>query len=534
MRDALRRADSLIYARPDSAVAMLEAIKTDNATDELRARHALLLTKARYKNYVNETDDSLISIATDYYGGRGDSLEMQSLFFKGHIAMWQNNSTDALILLSKAADIAEAKGDKMYQGLIYHTEASLYAGIAARQPQLDAALKAIEAFENAGAKRHAIAEHITAAQALIYLDPKSGLEHLGTVRRSPLFDSIEGLKPAYYDNMLLLYQATQDYKSSADSIAHADSLGLVTDPKTIINMAIAYANVGKYDLARKSLARIPADSAATPRLFTAHLIKSYIDEADGNLRSALDNMRLYNRYITFYADTLLVRPYTLELNKYNEAEAAAQRQTASDLKVKSVLTIGILVLVILLVVARLMIVRKNYLLKSAEIDLLLTRIDVMDADNKHLRSEMATKPDADVVDSLRNDLNENITRRIEIIDRICYLWMTTPADKMKADANIRGRIEKLIDDDMLAVLESLVDRRHNRLISRIKADGRISLTNDQYNILLLMLAGLSRESMMAILGKERNAVNVAVHRVKKIVNDWPADVSAEVGEIISR
>lgn len=190
-------------------------------------------------------------------------------------------------------------------------------------------------------------------------------------------------------------------------------------------------------------------------------------------------------------------------------------------------------LVVLLIVARLMIIRRNYRLKTAETDLLLARLDAMDAENRRLRAEMKSMPDAGVVGSLRDDLNENISRRIEVIDRICYLWMTSPGDRLKSDTTIRRRIDRLIEDDLLSVVAGLVDRKHNHIAARIKADGRLNMTDDQFALLLLMLAGFSREGMMAILGKERNAVTVAIHRLKKLISTWPQDISEEITAIIT-
>ncbi|MDE7458395.1 MAG: hypothetical protein K2M77_05950, partial [Muribaculaceae bacterium] len=76
--EALQTADKLIFVAPDSAVIMLDNLDLDHASRAQRARHALLLTKAREKANITVTGDSLIAIAADYYRGHGDSLEVQS------------------------------------------------------------------------------------------------------------------------------------------------------------------------------------------------------------------------------------------------------------------------------------------------------------------------------------------------------------------------------------------------------------------------------------------------------------------------
>ena len=536
-RRALLRADSLIYPHPDSALALLRSLDMSRATEAQMARYALLVTKAEYKTGVIQPNDSLISIAVDFYAGRRDSLEMQSLFYKGHIRSWKKCDNEALILLAKAARIAVANHDYLFLGLIYRTQAEIYSGILARQPQLESALKAIDAFKKANAMHHAVWEHETAAQALIFIDPHKGLEHMDTVRRSPYFANDKSLQTWYYDDLVFLLQAAGDTQAAADSIALADSLGLVIAPKAITNLAAAYFNVGRHALARKTLERLGPNMNERAREYTRYFVESYLDEEDGDYKSALANMRLYDKYSSANKDSLLHRPYTLDLNRFIEAEAEAAEREAADFKVKSFLCIGILVLIILLIIARLVIVRKNYQLKTAEINLFLSRSEAMDSENMRLNAELAAmrdsvSVDSEMIDSLRRELNDNISRRIDIIDRICYLWMTSP-DAKKSDSNIRQRIDKLIGDDLFASLENIIDRRHDGLTSRIKADKNLSLTDDQYSLLLMMLAGFSREGMMAILDKERNALTVAIHRLKKLITSRQENTAKEIVALLS-
>ena len=64
----MRRADSIMNSNCDSALVLLSQI--DGAklcSNSGRAYYALLLTEARYKNFIPLENDSLISIATEYY-----------------------------------------------------------------------------------------------------------------------------------------------------------------------------------------------------------------------------------------------------------------------------------------------------------------------------------------------------------------------------------------------------------------------------------------------------------------------------------
>lgn len=73
-RRVMVQADSLLNVRPDSAWRLLQTIPASALTTRAdRAYYALLLTQARDKNYVAQTDDSLIRTAVRYYDACGDA-----------------------------------------------------------------------------------------------------------------------------------------------------------------------------------------------------------------------------------------------------------------------------------------------------------------------------------------------------------------------------------------------------------------------------------------------------------------------------
>ena len=66
--DALNHAEVLMNEYPDSAWTVLNALSPDEmGQNRTRARYVLLYTQAQDKTYRDETNDSLISIAVDYY-----------------------------------------------------------------------------------------------------------------------------------------------------------------------------------------------------------------------------------------------------------------------------------------------------------------------------------------------------------------------------------------------------------------------------------------------------------------------------------
>ncbi len=135
----LNDADTLMFSRPDSAVAMLDSLDLGMASRFQRARHALLLTKAREKAY-RPTDrlDSLISLAVTEFRGRGDSLETQALFYRGVLLNNRRDYSAALISLMDAVDRAAETGDDFYRAMAYREQADVYSRLYSERPRYNA------------------------------------------------------------------------------------------------------------------------------------------------------------------------------------------------------------------------------------------------------------------------------------------------------------------------------------------------------------------------------------------------------------
>ena len=85
--DTLHRAEALMNESPDSAWTLLNTISPDEmGQNRNRAFYALLYTQAQDKTYRDETDDSLISIAVDYYRHTDDARrKFLSYYYKGRV-----------------------------------------------------------------------------------------------------------------------------------------------------------------------------------------------------------------------------------------------------------------------------------------------------------------------------------------------------------------------------------------------------------------------------------------------------------------
>lgn len=114
-------AEELMTDRPDSAYQMLRTLDAQAIDGErLQARYALLYTRAQYKNYREDGNDSLITIAVRYYDAKGMKTElMESLMLLSVQQRIQERHSESMLNLQRAADIGEELGDHFMLGRIY-------------------------------------------------------------------------------------------------------------------------------------------------------------------------------------------------------------------------------------------------------------------------------------------------------------------------------------------------------------------------------------------------------------------------------
>ena len=154
--DALHRAETLMNEYPDSALAVLNTLSPDAMGKEsTRALYALLYTQAQDKNYIDVTNDSLITLATDYYRQTDDvRRKFLSFYYRGRVLVNAGNNLDATTCYMEAEQLADEVGDDYLSGLLYAEMGRIYRLYYDYPKSLEAYQKAADCYERAGKIRH--------------------------------------------------------------------------------------------------------------------------------------------------------------------------------------------------------------------------------------------------------------------------------------------------------------------------------------------------------------------------------------------
>lgn len=125
----LSQVDSLMQTLPDSALFLLQTIQQpERMRGSDRAYYALLLTQANHKNYIEQTNDSLIQVAVDYYADRDDKeREAKAYYYLGCVQEEMNDEVAAIDACLKALGVKpKESGDTRILTMIYEKLGKLY------------------------------------------------------------------------------------------------------------------------------------------------------------------------------------------------------------------------------------------------------------------------------------------------------------------------------------------------------------------------------------------------------------------------
>ncbi len=163
------KAEDILYQHPDSALAILEQIPISEISNKAdKATWALLVTQAKYKLYINQTD-SLINVAYNYFINKDNSLrKSQVLYYKAVIKKESQQIEEAQELLLEAKK--EASNCKDYE-LSYLISSNL-GNIYAYRELNDYALEAYKQAYDYSIKCN---NHLQTISSLIYLGRIHGI-----------------------------------------------------------------------------------------------------------------------------------------------------------------------------------------------------------------------------------------------------------------------------------------------------------------------------------------------------------------------
>lgn len=145
-------AEKIMEEYPDSSLRILEQMGLPEAMPEHnRHLYNLLITHARYKNFIEDYDETALAEAADYFIEKGNDGEAsKALFLKGMIQLESDRLGEAALSFSRGMKLAEDSSDYMWEGQCARGLYMLYGRILDSSAQLKYATAAYDAFSKGG------------------------------------------------------------------------------------------------------------------------------------------------------------------------------------------------------------------------------------------------------------------------------------------------------------------------------------------------------------------------------------------------
>ena len=532
---ALASAEELMEERPDSAFAVLCAIDStaiDNAGR--RALHGLLMSEARYKNFIDETDDSIIAASAAYFGRKGDDRRlMRARFIQAKIQFNNSDYTHSIVSALKAEKLAKQDSDNLYLARIYEHMGLTYLRNHNVDAQLPYVYKAYECYSLAGEQRSALFSLIDRGNALNNLEQyNNSLALLDSVAR--IIEEKDTLLSIYLGQVkidALLQSGRKD-----DAISELQKLESINGRDFSDDYSVPYkVFISNGDM---SHAKIYLDSIMASYSLTndsGYKLVAQLDyyTASGDAATALQFAKSYIDYL--YKENLkqLNKSVLQAQSDYYEAlgnEASLRADRFWNWLVVSIFCMFFVIMAGLLYHRyKIKIKRIELRTKIWEISELLAKMQEKDNELKtvnyktysankaidKLRLEIEEKENA--LFRLSNSINELYKSQFKTLNELCREYYS----KNEASERVRKTLYKDFESIILELrgaskfqkLEESLNMYCDNIAEKLKTTVK-GLKYSDYKMLVLIFAGLSVNAICVICDIERGNYYIKRQRLR--------------------
>ena len=519
--------ERIIEERPDSVLNVLQAIDTDKLVgDEEPAKHALLLSMALDKNFVDKTDFEVLQPAIDYYEDNGSATDkLRTYYYQGRIYQNAGNDAAALECFAKAIADGDESEDILTKARIYFAKGKIYYSLYEWDVFIEANKSAAEYFKQAE-------KYDSYVNCMI-----------GIISGYTLNDNLSAALP--YIDVCKQYKATMRFSLLCNFyssyITYLADCGTDAELKDAINecldtipvenidwltLANAYIRLGQYEDALQAIEQYKY-SANTSEEIKYKALKSKIYEKLGRYEESL---RAYKEYMvvsdsTTWAimqqDTKFVEErHNLEMAKAKETEAKNKRTIAVLACV--VALIGSL-LVIMIIRRRLQISRA----RNSELEVEKQKYEQLYADAIAERDAL-TKMVED--SSGREEAKAVIKARLDVLNKviISQITGTTSANKKAYE-----ELELLLADKETFIESTrlTIEGNNPEFITALKRRG---LTDEEINICCLYAIGLKGKDIKAYTSQPRHYNQSADIRHKFGLTESDTNLSIFIRDMLEK
>lgn len=528
-------ADSLLSSRPDSSLALIMSIDTSAlSSPAARARWALSYTIARDKNFVDETDDSLIAAAARYFAQKNDTRRaMLSHYYLSLVQFNARNYASSAVAGLRALKYGEELRDSFWLGRICDLMSRINHNTY-NMPETERWInRAVEMFKASRDTTFYFESKINQAICYTNLDDDT--------RAIAILDSIKPMLPtmseymqgAWHESYITPYLKTRQYDFAWQKVIDCEQYGdIITGNSEFCaqKAELALAS-GQYDNALKYLndaKSLSCDSTTDIHYLTALAI--YYDSIKESTKQLILTETLLNLQNKSVSEAIKQSVAIAQRNYYLDKTLFQQLKIRTSRLI--ILLLGVILVTLTICVT--FFYRQHIRIKNVELEKRLMEIntlrqnlyennghfcelfsDIKKREHEISRLSLALDSKTSETEKLRLLVNNLFASHFETLNKLGneYYECLDGSNPQIFYRNLEKEINKLHRPDFIENLEKIVNECRNGAIDRLKSIS--SLTRDEITFLTLTIAGLSPRAICLILDYKVKSIYTRRTRIKE-------------------
>lgn len=483
----------------------------------LNARYALLKTEADYKNYINETNDSLIMIAVRYYSGKRDVLSrFQSYYYLGCIYYNANNYPESTIALSEAERLADYVGDDYKLGLLYSQLGDLFLKSFDYNRAEQYFRKATDCYARSGKEKHHIYGQYDIAACLMDLHLFNSADSIFlSVQRW----AIDNKDSQLYANTLLsrlsCYLYTNDTDSAKNIIQRYQSAFEEKESSFRLLESTAHYYIIIKDIPNASsyLKKAWAQTNSRSDSITMYYLNTKFANVLNHTEEALDFQKQYISLQNEELKTALRQPI-LGVQK-DHFKTLTELEILKNKHGRVIMTLGAIIFLLIMSIAYFFYLFQKKRMEEQILDSLSVVKELTIVNHTNTRK----------IESLKSELLNQIHERHDVSNRLYSMYFDSKSHEKIAKQQLATIINNLRKEYTTKKYTDSLDKILNELYCGIMKQlslPEIQLTDKEQHLIRLSLAGFSLKSVSVILNESaQNLYQIKSRLMKKIQSASP-------------
>lgn len=485
----MQRAEALMESHPDSALMLMRQIApSDLHGKREKALYALLLTQAQYKNYIEVTDDSLISTAVDYFD-RTDDLHHQMLayHYSGQVNYDTKNYAKALYSSLLAYQLAKELDERFWIAMSARTLADIYHDTYNGSEEIEFSKIEYNNFNKMGKQLHT--NHAILDLAKAYVGAGKYREALSCA--SQALDSAIKYKDDYLRYDAIRLKGLIDIHKREYAEAIKKYIEVCNSPYAItrdsIYLGMLYLKNGNNQYLRKYMEDISFDDDEYVGLWLKH---EYYMSAD-SLEKAVEILSKKSAITDSIFHSVLTQNLSGTLRDYYDYEVAIKEAQIRVSKLIIYGISGISIIVAAVITCALLRYRRK---QKAIID---RNIEI--AQNLQ---EMISTSDS----RAKETIHELFAGRFVEVDKLCrilYENSNSTTARKRISEEVVSFVKQLSEDKgKIKELHEYADKHYDDIMSHLKL-AFPELKDADYRLFLYSILGFSNSAIAMFLNEDR-------------------------------